>query len=58
MLVTLAPSSDRIADWYPDPVPISSTFASVQPSGGRATIVMRATMYGWLMVWPAPTGRA
>ena len=54
--VTTSPAMRaRTAAWYPLPVPISSTL-SVALSPSAST--MRATMYGWEMVWPSPIGSA
>src|SRR3954469_1313213 len=53
--VTCAPSQARIAAWYPDPVPISRIRS---PGRTSRSSVIRATMNGWLMVWPASIGRA
>ncbi|KPJ98202.1 MAG: hypothetical protein AMS20_16465 [Gemmatimonas sp. SG8_28] len=54
MLHTWCASLARIAAWYPDPVPTSSTRAR---RVSRASWVIRATMYGCEMVWSYPIGR-
>src|SRR5260370_1227637 len=52
-VATRAPRCARIAVWYPDPVPISSTRP---PRRGASAAVMSATINGWEIVWPLPIG--
>src|SRR5690606_18916761 len=52
---TSSPSAARIAAWYPDPVPTSSTFPG--PAASRTSVIL-ATTHGWEMVWPWPIGSA
>ena len=53
MLSTRSTRRDRIAVWYPEPVPTSSTRSVGR---GRIASLMNATMYGWEIVCPSPIG--
>ena len=53
-MYTFSTNWARMAVWYPEPVPISSTFDSGPPESNDS--VIRATVYGWEMVWLKPIG--
>ena len=55
MLCTFNPNAHNTAHWYPLPVPISSTLA---PGAAPSNSLCLATVWGWLMVWPAAMGNA